>query len=569
MEITKETSLDLSEMPKNENNEFVIKLGDGKKKAIQVFKLKEKCFNSHEEDIKKDLKKMDYELDKDNIVNYSGQIFEFKGHKIDVFVDNDGEIWIKGLLLTELFGYKDPIKSIRNIVSLKNKEIYKNLMKKNGKTYSVDQKVSNNYLNSMFVNMSGIFELCGKSRLKSSQEFTYWVNNEVLPSINKKGYFSLDQKSDITKFKQDDDSYVEFIKNNLLLDYKEKSVIYLLYIGRVIEEGIDSSFVKNEIAFKFGVSERVYERDNEHKFNIDDAIMFYVKKCVNYRRLEADLKKEFKSKGLLRNCVFNKHNYTELFTISDTFTIENVYEFIDKWICTYDHDALKLTVADEIKLKELEIESKKLDLECKKLDVECKKYDSISKEIELLKLKKEYGLLDFTKNNTTVELIKKDNNIEKFEEEPELKNNNDIKNSENKDDNNLIDDIENISDDSTEPTEPINKKHKNIHKKDILYKKEQTEIIKKLDKLFNIKQKTTSNIYYDDVYLNKNKIIELIKDIKKYFITGTWSYFKNSDNDKGLIYLLKSIYKYVDRNVKQTYIIKNGEKINVLRVKMT
>lgn len=112
-------------------------------------------------------------------------------------------------------------------------------------------------------------------------------------------------------------------------------------------------------------------------------------------------------------------------------------------------------------------------------------------------------------------------------------NNNDIKS-------NILDNIlENNQIDNT-----IEKKSRK--KKDIF--KEERNIL--MDKIFTIlKVRENNNIlYYNDITEDqKNKILELESDIKKYFRTATFPYYKDNkdkDNDnKNIMQLVKSLLK--------------------------
>lgn len=137
-------------------------------------------------------------------------------------------------------------------------------MIKNRGIYKIDQEPTQNELNSIYINISGIFELISKSKLNEAKEFQYWINNDILPTLNKQGYYIVNDKKELTSFKQEPNKYVEFSSNNLILQFKEAHVIYLGYIGTVTEEGSDSDFGIGQVAYKYGISRRMYERDCEH-----------------------------------------------------------------------------------------------------------------------------------------------------------------------------------------------------------------------------------------------------------------------------------------------------------------
>lgn len=82
------------------------------------------------------------------------------------------------------------------------------------------------------------------------------------------------------------------------------------------------------------------------------------------------------------------------------------------------------------------------------------------------------------------------------------------------------------------------------------YAKERNDVLQKLFDILNIKEKNRL-FFWDDVdkdTIKQQQIINLIDDVKKYFISWNWNYFnKNKNISKPYISLAKSIMK--DMNV--------------------
>ncbi len=84
------------------------------------------------------------------------------------------------------------------------------------------------------------------------------------------------------------------------------------------------------------------------------------------------------------------------------------------------------------------------------------------------------------------------------------------------------------------------------------YQNERENIINELNKLINFdKDNSVLLVQLQDNLILKNRLNELINDIKKYYRCSTWGYFVSINNDeKGdEITLLKAIYKDHDYNI--------------------
>lgn len=360
--------------------EIVITLGKSKKMA------KIKC-DKDGKVIRDDKCTMESDIKIEKQIDVVGHLLSYKGNEVDVFYDDENEPWFKCLNVTKILKYTDSDQTIRRLVSNENKQSYANLIK-NVPLTKIGMFDKNN-LKSLYMNKSGIFELLTSSKKKEAQKFKKWVNCEVLTSIDKTGTYNMYEHNEDVIFERDDKLHVDYVVNNSALDIKNENIIYLGYIGTTkhIPNDANTSLAIGEICYKFGISTKGLERTKQHKSIIDQYLMFDCRKCIDHVSLEKDLKFELKNRSLLRNCVFGKLNYTELFTVTSTFTIDDVIQFIDDWIDKYDYKHK----TDAVKLAELEIaqiiEKTKLEAEITKQKI--LDNEKLKLEIELLKLKNE------------------------------------------------------------------------------------------------------------------------------------------------------------------------------------
>ena len=314
----------------------------------------------------------------DNQVDVIGHILSYKGNKVNIFYDDNNKPWLKCVNVTNILGYVGSDQTIRRLVSHENKITYGNLLKYNPK-FGKGLKIEKNDASSFYLNIAGVFELLSKSKKKEAIKFQKWVNCEVLPSINDKGHFNMYDEVDDVIFEKNNNLHIDYVVNNSAYDICDVNTIYLGYIGSVkhISKKSNTSFKEGEICYKFGITTKGVTRAEQHKNIIDQYVMFHVKKCIDHIKLENALKFELKQKGLLRNCVFGKLNYTELFTVTDTFTIDDIIKFIDDWIDKNDYKYKN----DSILLAEYTLKNNEEITKQKALDVE-----KLKLEIELLKL---------------------------------------------------------------------------------------------------------------------------------------------------------------------------------------
>lgn len=131
----------------------------------------------------------------------------------------------------------------------------------------------------------------------------------------------------------------------------------------------------------------------------------------------------------------------------------------------------------------------------------------------------------------------------------------------------IVKNINNV-DNENQNVEVIQKKKKKPPCKNVLFKKEQSEILNKLHKITKFDGKMTM-FYVDDISENDRKIINnLVDDIRKFYKAIVWKCIDNEDSDKVWILLLKNVYKHTGHKVTQFIDRKAENKIVTKRMRI-
>jgi len=352
---------------------------------------------------KKPIKLCTDELEKENAkeciknerVVLDGHIFKYNGSAIDILFDEKNKPWFKGKDICLMLKYKDPKRIILDNVSDENKKKLKDL--KGGKFPPLEKVNIRNTGSTIYLNESGTYELFIKSNKKEAKEFQKWITNDVLPSINKKGYYSEIPIDDIKDgasiiFDGKTQEFVDYGISNVVSDLNDCRIVYLGYIGVVkkISKKCDTDVKVNEQIFKFGTTHRGWQRNIEHQRNFENYITFYVQKSLMNDQIEKLLQQELKQKGLLRFCKVGKYAYTELFTVNTNFTIDDVKMFIETCAKKYsDQMRSELLMLEcektkqeieRTKQKECELKIEEAKLKTKEIELKIKAVDQIKQK---------------------------------------------------------------------------------------------------------------------------------------------------------------------------------------------
>jgi prophage antirepressor-like protein len=255
---------------------------------------------------------------KNNIFNKN-----IKYNNADIYVIKvDQQIYFKGRDVCTILGYIDTDKAIRNHVDDDDK--IKNLSRHFS---GIENNVSHR---AIFINESGLYSLIMGSKKPQAKQFKRWVTKDVLPSLRKYGIYSINT---------DQKQYKSFYDDNMLVNYHEKNVLYIGYIGVHNDEPL----------FKFGKSINISRRDiEEHQKYYDSFELVYLRVCDNKDKVENIFKAELKAKKVHRPIrVKNKIEY-ELFGVNNMFSLETAKNIMDVLI-----DTCKLSIINEYETKRL------------------------------------------------------------------------------------------------------------------------------------------------------------------------------------------------------------------------
>lgn len=106
--------------------------------------------------------------------------------EVDVFTDEDNEIWFSGNQIAEALGYEAPRNAIAKFVDAEDRKA----LKIKACTESVQAILwtkKNDFSNKTIINEYGMYSLVMRSYAPKAKEFQHWVTHEVLPSIRKNG----------------------------------------------------------------------------------------------------------------------------------------------------------------------------------------------------------------------------------------------------------------------------------------------------------------------------------------------------------------------------------------------
>jgi prophage antirepressor-like protein len=255
--------------------------------------------------------------DKASIIDAEKEIFQFEGHKFMAFFVDDDEgkwdVWIKGSEAAEVLGYANMDQAVRVHVTKKNKCTFAVLME----TFESlrDRDMKKMHPDTMFVNMSGFFNLIHRSKKETAKKIRDWIDEEVLPSLARYGVYVMQPDKIVIK---------KLYNKEMILKYHMRPVVYIIYVGKY--NGIH--------LFKYGLTRDIMRRIyREHKKQFDTCKVIYIGDCVNCEAVEQLFEDHMISLKLHREVVINDKNQTELFTVTTSHThddaIDKMIEFVD------------------------------------------------------------------------------------------------------------------------------------------------------------------------------------------------------------------------------------------------
>lgn len=246
----------------------------------------------------------------------------------------DKNIWFKGSDVSKILKYEDVNKSINSKVDEEDKQTLKSL---------IGGRLTNLQKDIIYINEDGLYSLIIKKNNENSEGFKRWIERCVLPPVKQNGSYLTQELNEYNK--------LSFYGNNQMISkYYNKNVLYIGCIG----------IHNNEILFKFGVSNRIFERDyEEHRKLFDTFKLIYVVECDNNYNVESLFKKELKGRKLMRKYKFNGKNQKEVFAITQSYGYDNIKMILDSIIADND--------LPQIKEYKREIEQMRMQLKLEKM----------------------------------------------------------------------------------------------------------------------------------------------------------------------------------------------------------
>lgn len=213
------------------------------------------------------------------------QLFKFEGKEVRT-LKIDGEPWFVGKDLTDILGYSNSRKALKDHVDKEDQQI---LTSRNVTL----ENIPNRGLTG--VNESGMFSLVLSSQLPTAKKFKRWVTSEVLPAIRKTGSYQLPQTPEgqirlllessvhtderLTNVEED----IDLLKNKSEIDSTQRFQLQKARNKRAIEVcgGKDSNFYKTrsrkvfmKLAHDFKEYFEIPRYDALRKEDFDKAIEF-------------------------------------------------------------------------------------------------------------------------------------------------------------------------------------------------------------------------------------------------------------------------------------------------------
>lgn len=404
------------------------------------------------------------------------QYIKFDGENIHVIIIND-DYWFKGTEICKVLEYEKERDAINNLVDNQNKMYLTDILKvyRTAPFTGGSINISNNTKpHTIYINYSGLYELCLLSKKSKAKEFRRWIVNEVIPSIEKTGTYTLPENKKIPL-------PIPLSKKEVdLNDHINSSCVYIIHI--------------KDNLFKFGWSDNIIERVNRHKTNykytkISDVFQLdSINECLI---IEGKIKifcrqQKIMCSGERQKIILNKKTLKasyEMFETTENTTIDTVINKIKMYITDLQNEKKKQQILDG---KRLVADEFLLN-------------DSISDEIKLKRLEIEFELRKLEiLNNANVQKNNTDNFHNQIEIVESINNLQDTQcnNSQEKSNKSIIKMLDNnnlseISDSDNESIFSYNNEHdKNIQ----INKKEKKSVTKKPQKKTHKPTKTQNNI---------------------------------------------------------------------------
>jgi len=295
---------------------------------------------------------------KDSFLDIRNNYFRYNGQDVFIVI-KDNVAWFRGNDVAKLLEYEDEKNAIQYNIMEIDKTDLETLLYKEGRGLKMPQYPIKMDIKTKFINLEGVYDLIIASRKKEARIFRRWLSHEVLPSIHKFGFYSLDNK------------FGSFYQENDLFKYNDCNVCYIAHIGIYNQEPL----------FKFGITFDYHRREyQEHRKSFPIFELVYLRRTDNNRIVEDIFKKECLCKNLYRKLEKeNDKNITELFTIDETHSLERMTSIMNKII--EEHPTKEIKERDNM-IQELKMENQLLEMKNQSLEISLKDKNKLIETLE-------------------------------------------------------------------------------------------------------------------------------------------------------------------------------------------
>lgn len=144
-------------------------------------------------------------------------IFEYDNDNKMHVVFHENEPWFNATDVCKILDYHNTTQTLDSNVN-------KKYVKKLEDLFLEYKKYSNAQPHSLFINEFGLYMLIFRSRKEEAIKFTEWIAEKVLPEIRNKGNYKIDEKSNKTRIKINE----ELDKYKKLVEEKDMMIVKLM-----------------------------------------------------------------------------------------------------------------------------------------------------------------------------------------------------------------------------------------------------------------------------------------------------------------------------------------------------
>lgn len=129
---------------------------------------------------------------------------------LEIYVDENGKVWFPATDVAKMLGYKNP----RDAISKH--------CKKSGKLPVSRITTEGNGYEKTYIDEGNVIRLITKSHISGAEELESWVFDDIVPSVMKNGFYSVEHQLPQTHIEAVEAYLVELKKNEQLVIEKEK-----------------------------------------------------------------------------------------------------------------------------------------------------------------------------------------------------------------------------------------------------------------------------------------------------------------------------------------------------------